>query len=84
MTPPALSWGIRETVAVNAGFSVAAGVLAYYLMKQYIPLFIQRKLYGQDQCKVGVALVSPADVHSCRSKRSRFPSRWVWSQRRST
>ncbi|KAH7730359.1 Protein Y60A3A.14 [Aphelenchoides avenae] len=52
MPAASFSWGIRETVAVNAGFSVAAGLLAYYLMKQYIPLFIQRKLYGQDQCKV--------------------------------
>lgn len=77
MPASSFSWGIRETVAVNVGFSVAAGLLAYYLMKQYIPLFIQRKLYGQDQCKVRSSFMIAIDFQACRLTRSPSRSRWV-------
>ena len=43
---------IVQTILVNALLSIGAGFTAKYLMKQYIPIFIQRKLYGLDQCKV--------------------------------
>jgi len=46
-----LEWQIAETLAVNVGFSVISGLASYYFIKNYIPIFISRGLYGADKCK---------------------------------
>uniref|UniRef100_A0A7E4ZU20 UDP-N-acetylglucosamine--dolichyl-phosphate N-acetylglucosaminephosphotransferase n=1 Tax=Panagrellus redivivus TaxID=6233 RepID=A0A7E4ZU20_PANRE len=43
---------IVETVVVNVFLSLIAGYLAHYLMKEYIPIFKQRGLFGKDMCKL--------------------------------
>nr|CAD2176555.1 unnamed protein product [Meloidogyne enterolobii] len=32
--------------------SLLAGLASYHFMLQFLPIFIQRKLYGLDQCKI--------------------------------
>uniref|UniRef100_A0A8R1DVV2 UDP-N-acetylglucosamine--dolichyl-phosphate N-acetylglucosaminephosphotransferase n=1 Tax=Caenorhabditis japonica TaxID=281687 RepID=A0A8R1DVV2_CAEJA len=42
---------------INAGLSVGGAVICYRLILDYIPIFIARKMYGNDQCKVSNAPV---------------------------
>lgn len=43
---------ITITLIANVIISLAAGISAYYLILQYIPIFVNRGLYGTDLCKV--------------------------------
>ncbi|EFO89503.1 hypothetical protein CRE_18189 [Caenorhabditis remanei] len=42
---------------INAGLSAGGAVVCYRLILDYIPIFIARKMYGNDQCKVSNAPV---------------------------
>ncbi|KAI6186697.1 Glycosyltransferase, group 4 family [Aphelenchoides besseyi] len=42
---------IGKTLLLNLLFSVAAGFASYFLIKEYIPIFIGRGFFGRDQCK---------------------------------
>ncbi|CAP21068.2 Protein CBG24468 [Caenorhabditis briggsae] len=42
---------------INAGLSAVGAVICYRLILDYIPIFIARKMYGNDQCKVSNAPV---------------------------
>jgi hypothetical protein len=46
-------WQILPILFANVVISIVAGWASYHFMLQYFPVFIQRKLYGLDQCKVG-------------------------------
>uniref|UniRef100_A0A915DT57 UDP-N-acetylglucosamine--dolichyl-phosphate N-acetylglucosaminephosphotransferase n=1 Tax=Ditylenchus dipsaci TaxID=166011 RepID=A0A915DT57_9BILA len=50
--------GIAKTVAINLFVSGLAGFAAHSSMKQFIPLFIQRKFCGIDQCKMDKKLLA--------------------------
>lgn len=40
------------SLAINTGLSLVGGVTCHQLINTYIPIFVQRKMYGNDQCKV--------------------------------
>ncbi|CAB60399.2 UDP-N-acetylglucosamine--dolichyl-phosphate N-acetylglucosaminephosphotransferase [Caenorhabditis elegans] len=44
-------------LAINGGLSAVGAVICYQLILTYIPIFIARKMYGNDQCKVSNAPV---------------------------
>ena len=50
--------------------SVLAGCASYYFMLQYMPLFIERKLYGRDQCKVKLEKINKFQI-PLQSKKER-------------
>ena len=45
-------WRALVVLFVNSLMSLLAGLASYHFMLQFLPVFIQRKLYGLDQCKV--------------------------------
>lgn len=47
-----MTWLISETLIVNVFVSICAAFAAHHFMLQYIPIFLQRKLFGFDMCKV--------------------------------
>lgn len=73
-----MDWSIAKTLGANFVLSVCAGVSAHHFMKQFIPLFIQRKLYGLDQCKVGNECLFYFYFSNLRWIRNRSPNRWAW------
>uniref|UniRef100_A0A1I7XF50 Dolichol kinase n=1 Tax=Heterorhabditis bacteriophora TaxID=37862 RepID=A0A1I7XF50_HETBA len=40
------------TLFINGALSALGALTCYNLIKEYIPIFIQRKMFGNDQCKV--------------------------------
>uniref|UniRef100_A0A183BLH5 UDP-N-acetylglucosamine--dolichyl-phosphate N-acetylglucosaminephosphotransferase n=1 Tax=Globodera pallida TaxID=36090 RepID=A0A183BLH5_GLOPA len=44
-------WHLSETLIANVAMSICAGFAANHFIQQYIPIFLQRKLYGFDMCK---------------------------------
>ncbi|KAF7633215.1 hypothetical protein Mgra_00007406 [Meloidogyne graminicola] len=44
-------WRALIVLLINSLMSLLAGLASYHFMLQYLPIFIQRKLYGFDQCK---------------------------------
>lgn len=53
----ALGWEVGETLTLNVVFSVLSFLASYYFIKNYIPIFITRGLYGADQCKVELVVM---------------------------
>uniref|UniRef100_A0AC34RS50 Uncharacterized protein n=1 Tax=Panagrolaimus sp. JU765 TaxID=591449 RepID=A0AC34RS50_9BILA len=51
VVPIQISEHIVQTIAANVLLSIGAAYTTNLLIKQYIPIFIERKLYGVDQCK---------------------------------
>uniref|UniRef100_A0A914N4U4 UDP-N-acetylglucosamine--dolichyl-phosphate N-acetylglucosaminephosphotransferase n=1 Tax=Meloidogyne incognita TaxID=6306 RepID=A0A914N4U4_MELIC len=45
-------WRALVVLFVNSLMSLLAGLASYHFMLQFLPIFIQRKLYGLDQCKI--------------------------------
>ena len=45
-------WRWWQTLAANAALSVLGAMLSYKIILEYIPIFVARKMYGNDQCKV--------------------------------
>uniref|UniRef100_A0A0M3IWB3 UDP-N-acetylglucosamine--dolichyl-phosphate N-acetylglucosaminephosphotransferase n=1 Tax=Ascaris lumbricoides TaxID=6252 RepID=A0A0M3IWB3_ASCLU len=45
--------------------SCVGGFISYHTILEYLPIFIQRKLYGKDQCKISnVPIPEPVGVIS--------------------
>ncbi|KAL3085093.1 hypothetical protein niasHS_010162 [Heterodera schachtii] len=44
-------WGITETLVANIAVSICAGFAAHHFIRQFIPVFVERRLYGFDMCK---------------------------------
>ncbi|KAL7077556.1 hypothetical protein ACQ4LE_003141 [Meloidogyne hapla] len=45
-------WRALVVLFINSLMSLLAGLASYHFMLQFLPIFIQRKLYGFDQCKL--------------------------------
>lgn len=43
---------IQLSLFVNCLLSVIGGVITYYIILDYIPVFLKRKMCGKDMCKV--------------------------------
>ncbi|VDN54130.1 unnamed protein product [Dracunculus medinensis] len=48
----------KSTWFANLVLSFLGGFISYRIILEYIPIFIQRKLYGRDRCKVNVEPVA--------------------------
>jgi hypothetical protein len=54
-----IEWDIGETLTLNVVFSVLSCLASYYFIKNYIPIFILRGLFGGDKCKVAISFLRP-------------------------
>lgn len=62
-------WNILPIIIANIVMSFIAGWASYYYMSQFMPIFIQRKLYGYDQCKVKIIKIKFGNYFNLRLKK---------------